>query len=43
MCERPNASINFAAAFDEEHGVGVLSDGTRVLGIGYISDATPYS
>ena len=28
MCERPNASINFAAAFDDEHGVGVLSDGT---------------
>ena len=42
QCERPIATVNFAAAFDDEHGVGVLTDGTRVLGIGYISDATPY-
>ena len=40
--ERPSATICLSAAFDDEHGVGVLTDGTRVLGIGYQSDVTPY-
>jgi hypothetical protein len=42
LYERPSATICFSAAFDDEHGVGVLTDGTRVLGIGYESDVTPY-
>ncbi len=40
--QRPSATICFAAAFDDEHGVGVLTDGTRVLGIGHQSDVTPF-
>ena len=40
---KPVAEIVFRAAFDEEHGVGVLTDGTRILGIGYGGDADPFS
>ena len=32
---RPVAELSFGAAFEEEHGVGVLTDGERVVGIGY--------
>ena len=31
--------FNFHAGFDVEHGVGVLTDGVEILGIGYSSDA----
>jgi hypothetical protein len=34
------AEFNFHAGFDVEHGVGVLTDGKRILGIGYASDAS---
>lgn len=42
LYERPCATINFEAAFDEEHGVGVLTDGNRVLGTGYQISVTPF-
>ena len=40
--ERPCAKLSFSAAFDPEHGVGVLTDGNRILGIGYGYDVGPY-
>ncbi len=36
------AELNFFAAYEEEHGVGVLTDGLNVLGIGYSGDVTPF-
>lgn len=33
----------FAAAFEEEHGVGFLSDGNEILGIGYFAEADPFT
>ena len=41
--ERPSATFTFQAAFDVEHGLGVLTNGTRVLGIGYQSDVMPFA
>ena len=40
--EKAVAEIIFRAAFEEEHGVGVLTDGTKILGHGYGGDATPF-
>lgn len=40
--EKPIVELSFHAAFEEEHGVGVLTDGTDVLGTGYSIDVTPY-
>jgi hypothetical protein len=37
---KPLAELSFAAAFEEEHGVGILTDGKSILGIGYSSDVT---
>ncbi len=34
------AEFNFHAGFDVEHGVGVLTDGVKILGIGYSSDVS---
>lgn len=39
---RPILDISFHAAFEEEHGVSVLSDGDTVLGSGYMLDADLY-
>ena len=36
------AELSFAAAFEEEHGVGILTDGKAIVGIGYIADVTPF-
>jgi len=33
--KQPVAELCFEAGFDPEHGVGILTDGTRILGIGY--------
>jgi hypothetical protein len=33
------AELNFHAGFDVEHGMGVLTNGVEILGIGYSSDA----
>jgi len=40
--ERPCARICFDAAFETEHGLGILTDGYRVLGVGYLADVRPY-
>lgn len=37
------AEVAFASTFDVEHGVGVLDDGTAVIGIGYQTDALPFN
>ena len=34
----PLAEISFHASFEEEHGVGVLTDGQKIVGIGYSTD-----
>lgn len=36
--DKPAAEVAFHAAFEEEHGIGVLTDGDAVLGIGHILD-----
>ena len=40
--KKPIAELYFGAAFEEEHGVGVLTDGERILGTGYSLDVTPF-
>jgi hypothetical protein len=40
--DKPIVELRFAAAFEEEHGVGVLTDGGKILGTGYSVDVTPY-
>jgi predicted DNA-binding WGR domain protein len=40
--DKPLAELSFAAAFEEEHGVGVLTDGKTILGIGYSADVSPF-
>ncbi len=40
--EQVVAVLHFAAAFEEEHGVGVITDGFNVLGIGYSEDVQPF-
>lgn len=37
--DAPCAIIGFEASFDPEHGLGFLTDGDRIIGIGYRSDA----
>ncbi|MFN9912578.1 MAG: hypothetical protein ACK53L_08340, partial [Pirellulaceae bacterium] len=38
----PLAMINFSSYFEDEHGLGVLTNGTSVLGLGYAGEASPY-
>jgi hypothetical protein len=38
----PVIELCFSAAFEEEHGVGVLTDGRTVLGTGYHLDVSPF-
>ena len=38
----PVVELSFNAPFEEEHGVGVLTDGEAVLGIGYSYDVLPF-
>jgi hypothetical protein len=38
----PIAELTFSAVFEEEHGVGVLTDGDTILGTGYASDVLTY-
>jgi hypothetical protein len=40
--DSPCAIINFEAVFEQEHGIGMLTDGKRILGIGYQTDASPF-
>jgi hypothetical protein len=39
---RPVVELSFDAPFEEEHGVGVLTDGSAILGTGYSGDASPF-
>jgi hypothetical protein len=41
--DSPLAVLTFWALFEEEHGVGVLTDGDRVLGLGYSIEPEPFS
>ena len=36
--KKPIIELSFHASFEEEHGVGLLTDGDEILGIGYSSD-----
>jgi hypothetical protein len=40
--DKPIVELSFRAAFEQEHGVGVLTDGQTVLGFGYSGEATPF-
>ncbi|WP_442506133.1 hypothetical protein SH528x_004961 [Novipirellula sp. SH528] len=40
--KKPFATVGFYAVFDPGHGVGIVTDGNRVLGIGYEYDALPF-
>ena len=40
--DRPMVELQFHSAFEEEHGVSVLTDGHSVLGIGYHLDVVPF-
>ena len=40
--EKPMVELSFAAAFEEEYGVGIATDGESIVGIGYIADVTPF-
>ena len=39
---KPVVELSFDAAFEDEHGVGVLTDGETVLGTGYSADVSPF-
>ena len=38
----PLVELSFHAAFEPEHGVGILTDGEAILGTGYDYDVTPF-
>lgn len=40
--KKPIAELTFSALFEEEHGVGILTDGATILGTGYVCQATTY-
>ena len=40
--KKPVAELTFAALFEEEHGVGVLTDGKEILGTGYMGEAAAF-
>lgn len=40
--EKPCGVFLFEAAFDSEHGLGVLTDGSKVLGTGYQMSVGPF-
>jgi hypothetical protein len=40
--DQPCAIICFEAIFEPEHGIGLLTDGNRILGIGYQMDVSPF-
>jgi hypothetical protein len=40
--DHPCAIISFESVFEQEHGIGMLTDGKRILGIGYQTDASPF-
>src|SRR3954464_3212353 len=38
----PLVELSFTAAFEPEHGVGILTDGDAIVGTGYDYDVTPF-
>src|SRR5690349_5773992 len=40
--KRPLVELSFSAPFEDEHGVGVLTDGKSVVGLGYSVDVEPF-
>lgn len=38
----PCSIISFQSPIDEEHGIGILTDGQDVIGIGYQTDTCPF-
>ncbi|MBN2024833.1 MAG: hypothetical protein JW809_18785 [Pirellulales bacterium] len=40
--DKPCAVLCFGARFEIEHGVGILTDGTRILGTGFMTDVQPF-
>ena len=40
--DKPCSIIGFESPVDVEHGIGLLSDGTRIVGLGYRSDPDAY-
>lgn len=40
--DEPVIRLDFHAALEEEHGIGVLTDAQRVLGVGYACDVEPF-
>ena len=39
---RPVVELSFDAFFEEEHGVGILTDGEAILGTGYMISVRPF-
>jgi hypothetical protein len=39
---RAEAILDFSAAFEDEHGLGLLTNGSRILGIGFSDDPSPF-
>ena len=40
--KKPVAELSFSSLIDEEHGIGLLTDGKEILGTGYAGEAFPY-
>jgi hypothetical protein len=40
--DHPLVELSFEAPFEEEHGVGVLTDGDTIRGTGYSGDVSPF-
>lgn len=40
--ERPCSTIGFGSDIDDEHGIGLLSNGTEIIGLGYADDPSPF-
>jgi hypothetical protein len=40
--KKPIAELTFSAVFEEEHGVGILTNGATILGAGYVCQASTY-
>ena len=38
----PVVELHFRAVFEMEHGIGVLTDGNKIVGLGYSCDVTPF-
>jgi len=41
--DKPCTTICFEAVFEPEHGIGILTNGSEVLGVGYQMDVSPFN